>query len=109
MIMGDIRDRLTGEPASSFGKDGVALSFDSYKFCGSGGGGPAAGTASSSYSSASVTAGAAAGREEPGFGETLNTPRTANSDGHFSFVRSQIEMTQEALPIIGELNENDSR
>jgi hypothetical protein len=36
--------------------------------------------------------------------DSLNTPRTATSDVNFSFVRSQMELSQEAPPIIGWCN-----
>lgn len=90
MIMDGVKDGLAEEPVSSFAEERVALSFDSYKFTGGGGGG---GVPVASFFCST-------GREESGFDETLNTPRTATNDGHFSFVRTQLEMTQEAPPII---------
>jgi len=33
--------------------------------------------------------------------DALNTPRTATSDVNFNFVKSQLELSQEAPPIIG--------
>ena len=50
-------------------------------------------------------AGAAAGAGGPGeaaFDDTLNTPRTATSDFNFNFIKSQLDFSQEAPPIIGE-------
>jgi len=38
---------------------------------------------------------------ESAFDDTLNTPRTATSDFNFNFIKSQMEFSQEAPPIIG--------
>lgn len=91
MIMDDLKNGLAEAPASSFADERVEISFDSFKFNNVGG----------------LPEGedpVAPAKDGIRFDETLNTPRTATTDGHFSFVRSQLEMTQEAPPIIGEFS-----
>jgi len=49
-----------------------------------------------------ISGGGNGGPGEAAFDDTLNTPRTATSDFNFNFIKSQLEFSQEAPPIIGQ-------
>lgn len=77
---------MDGPPSASLVEQ-VDLCFDSYSFAGQTGDQP---------NKDGVTHGGIVPSDD-----ALNTPRTATSDVNFNFVKSQLELSQEAPPIIG--------
>lgn len=52
--------------------------------------------------------GSASGATSEPVDDTLNTPLTVSSDLNFNFIKSQLDLSQEAPPIIGELDYRQS-
>jgi hypothetical protein len=101
MIMDGVSNMVPQSKASSSSAvpvEHLDLSFESYNFSA----GQALGETAQGGRGGTAAGGAGGLGGEGAFDDTLNTPRTATSDFNFNFIKTQLDFSQEAPPIIGE-------